>query len=278
VAAAAVRLPPYWDRNPRVWFLQAESQFHLAGVTTQGRKYHHVVSALSPAAADEVYAVLTNPSPATPYDQLKNALLQRTEVSERSRVQQLLSAEELGDRRPSQLLRRMTQVLGERANNLADVFLRELFLQRLPSNVQMVLATATTLDLTGLAALADAVTEVTTPSVASFSVAPQQLTTRDSGSAANSQPPQANIEQLCQRLEEIVVAATQGRASHPRESRRRRSTSRRARGESTSRQTRVENTRSPSPSGVCYYHRRFGANARHCLRPCSWLGNRPADL
>ncbi|CAN7981259.1 unnamed protein product, partial [Ixodes pacificus] len=123
VAAAAVRLPPYWDRDPRVWLLQAESQFHLAGVTTQGRKYHHVVSALSPAAADEVYDVLANPAAATPYDQLKNALLQRTDVSERSRVQQLLSAEDLGDRRPSQLLRRMTQFLGERANNLDDVFL-----------------------------------------------------------------------------------------------------------------------------------------------------------
>lgn len=48
-------------------------------------------------------------------------------------------------------------------------------------------------------------------------------------------------QQLCQRLEEIVVAATQGRAPHPRESRRRRLTSRRACG---------ENTRSPSPFGV----------------------------
>ncbi|CAN8006926.1 unnamed protein product [Ixodes hexagonus] len=162
----------------------------------------------------------------------------------------------------------MTQLLGERANNLDDVFLRELFLQRLPFNVQMVLATATTLDLTGLATLADAVMEVTTPSVANITVAPHQPTALDSGSA-NSQPPQANIEELCERLEEIVVAATQCRAPHPRQSRRRRSASRRARGEST---------RSPSPSGVYYYHRRFGANARHCLRPCSWQGNRPADL
>ncbi|KAG0417370.1 hypothetical protein HPB47_005664, partial [Ixodes persulcatus] len=87
VAAAAVRLR-YWDRNPRVWFLQAESQFHRAGVTSQGRKYHHVVSALSPAATDKVYC---------------NALLQRTEVSKRSCVQQLLSAQELSDLRPSQL-------------------------------------------------------------------------------------------------------------------------------------------------------------------------------
>ncbi|CAN7951393.1 unnamed protein product [Ixodes pacificus] len=143
----------------------------------------------------------------------------------------------------------MTQLLGERANNLDDAFLRELFLQRLPSNVQMVLATATTLDLTGLAALADAVMEVTTPSVASVTVAPQQTTVLGTGSAANSQPPQANIEQLCQRLEEIVVAATRGRAPHPRESPRRRSTSRRARGESTSRRTRGENTRSRALPG-----------------------------
>ncbi|KAG0425478.1 hypothetical protein HPB47_027359 [Ixodes persulcatus] len=67
----------------------------------------------------------------------------------------------------------------------------------------------------GLAALADAMMEVTTPSVASVTVAPQHPTTRDSGSAANSQPPQANIEQLCQCLEEILVPASKGRAHHP---------------------------------------------------------------
>ncbi|KAG0430774.1 hypothetical protein HPB47_022389 [Ixodes persulcatus] len=156
VAAVAVRLPPYWDRNPRVWFLQAESQFHLTHITSQQRMYHHVVSVLSPTAADEVYDVLCNPSTTNPYDQLKAALLQRTEASERTRWQQLLSAEELGDRRPSQLLRRMTQLLGERASTIDDALLRELFLQRLPPNVQMVLAAAAPLNLTGLAGLADA--------------------------------------------------------------------------------------------------------------------------
>lgn len=52
VAAVAVRLPPYWDRHPRVWFIQAVSQFQHAGITSQERKYHHVVSSLSPTAAD----------------------------------------------------------------------------------------------------------------------------------------------------------------------------------------------------------------------------------
>lgn len=42
ISTVAARLPPYWDRNPRAWFLQAESQFHLAGLTSQERKYHQI--------------------------------------------------------------------------------------------------------------------------------------------------------------------------------------------------------------------------------------------
>ncbi|KAG0437063.1 hypothetical protein HPB47_017620, partial [Ixodes persulcatus] len=138
-----------------------------------------------------------------------------TEVSERSHLQRVLSAKELCDRQPSQLLRRMTQIFGERANSQDDVFLRELFLQRLPSKVQMVLATTTTLNVTGLATLADAVIKATTPSVASIAVVPQQTTALYSGSATNSQPSQANLELFCQRLVEIVVAATQSCAPSP---------------------------------------------------------------
>lgn len=272
ISAVAVRLPPYWDRNPRVWFLQAESQFHLAGLTSQERKYHHVVSALSPAAADEVYDILAHPSTTAPYDQLKVALLQRTEASDRSRLQQLLSAEELGDRRPSQLLRRMTQLLADRANTIGDALLRELFLQRLPTNVQMVLATAPALDLTGLAALADAVIDVATSSVAN-AITVTHTATQDNEVARparqNTQDCQNNLEQLCQRLEQVVVAATHHRDPSRSQPQRRRSTSRRR---------NPDPPRSASPSGVCYYHRRFGSDARHCLRPCSWQGNRAADL
>ncbi|KAG0444949.1 hypothetical protein HPB47_013189 [Ixodes persulcatus] len=174
ISSVAVRLPPYLNENPRVWFLQDESQFYLSGVTSQESKYQHVVSALSLAAADEVYDILAQPSATASYDQLKAALLQKTEASDRSPLQELLSAEELGDRCPSQQLRRMTQLLGDYANTIGDALLRELFIQRLPTNVQMVLATATALDLTGLAALADAVIEVATPPGASATSAAEE--------------------------------------------------------------------------------------------------------
>ena len=78
----------------------------------------------------------------------------------------MFNAEELGDRKPSQLLRRMQQLLGDKANNTDAAFMRELFLQRLPPNVRMVLAsTPDTGNITELAQLADKVMEVATPSV-----------------------------------------------------------------------------------------------------------------
>lgn len=277
IATVAIRLPPYWDRNPAVWFLQAESQFHLAGITSQQRKYHYIVSALSPSAAEEVYDVLANPSATAPFEQLKSALLQRTAASERTRLKQLLSSEELGDRRPSQLLRKMTQLLGGRATTVDDALLRELFLQRLPANVQLVLATATTMSLAELAALADVVMEVAVPSVSTVAISPLTPTALAPNlpnlSLTETASFSENIDRLCRRLENLEVqvnAVTQSRAQSPlrRRSTRRRSTSRRSDNQ----------TRSPSPaSELCHYHRRFGADARHCLLPCSWQGNRLAD-
>ncbi|XP_077528451.1 uncharacterized protein LOC144140762 [Haemaphysalis longicornis] len=116
-APVAIHLPPYWQQNLAICFLQAESQFALSGITSQNRKVHYVVKALPGAAAEEVADTLAsfirNP-PARAYDKLKAALLERTAASERTCIQQLLFTEELGDRRPSQLLRRTTQLIGSR--------------------------------------------------------------------------------------------------------------------------------------------------------------------
>ena len=120
----------------------------------------------------EVRDFLLKPPTENPYEKLKDELIKCTAASEQHKLQQLISGEELGDRIPTQLLKRMQKLLGDVLGISADAnsFLRELFLQCLPSNIQMVLtSTDASMDLNKLADMADKVIEVATPTVAAIS-------------------------------------------------------------------------------------------------------------
>ena len=163
VSAVSIKLPPFWPADPEVWFAQVEAQFTTRGVTAQNTRFDYVVSSLGPEFAMEVRDLILKPPTDNPYDTLKAELIKRTAASEQRKLQQLLGGEELGDRKPTQLLRRMQQLLGDKLGTSAEAnsFLRELFLQRLPPNVRMVLAsTDDTMDLSKLADMADKVMEV----------------------------------------------------------------------------------------------------------------------
>mgnify|MGYP002804515740 CR=1 FL=1 len=91
---------------------------------------------------------------------MKTELVKRTSASEQQRLHQLLTAKELGDRKPSQLCRRMQQLLGD--HELEPKIMKQLFLQQLPTNAQLILAsTKDDLDSENLAKLADKILEVT---------------------------------------------------------------------------------------------------------------------
>ncbi|KAG0434319.1 hypothetical protein HPB47_019193, partial [Ixodes persulcatus] len=122
------------------------------------------------------------------YDQLKSAILQRKSESTASRLQRLLTTVELGDQLPSQLLHRMHQLLGEQAFDVSNSILRELFLQRLPQGVRMVLAPANDMSLDRFAEMADRVVEYALPTVAALTE-PQSSTTA-------IQELQAKVDQL----------------------------------------------------------------------------------
>ena len=55
--------------------------------------------------------LLIHPPNDDPYDALKTQLIKRTAATDQQKLQQLLSTEELGDRRPTQLLHRMQQLV-----------------------------------------------------------------------------------------------------------------------------------------------------------------------
>nr|XP_050027964.1 uncharacterized protein LOC126523376 [Dermacentor andersoni] len=69
----------------------------------------HLVSSLPPDVVEDLADVVTSPDPTHPFDMLTAALISCKSESEHSRLQLLLTAKELGDNRPSQLLRHMPQ-------------------------------------------------------------------------------------------------------------------------------------------------------------------------
>ena len=113
-SAVSIKLPPYWSNDPALWFSQVEAQFTTCGITSKTTKYAHVVGSLQPEVAQEVRDLLINPPAENPYTRLKSELVKRTSAMEQQRLHQLLNPEQLGDRKPTQLLRRMQQLLRER--------------------------------------------------------------------------------------------------------------------------------------------------------------------
>ncbi len=181
----------------------------------------------------------------------KNSSL--TALSEQRRLQQLFTEEELGDRKPTQLLRRMQQLLGDRPG-LDTSFLRELFLQRLPQSIRIVLASTpdgTALDK--LAEMADKIMEVATPSISAMNTPSWCGTTPLPSSATDMEQLRSDM----QRLEKLVRQLSRTRSSSQ--------SSRHSSRHSPTPTTETDAT--DSSDSLCWYHRKFGDRARSCHQP-----------
>lgn len=255
IAPVQVKLPPYWPADPQVWFAQVEAYFEAHRITTQKAKWRAVAQALDPKYAVEVRDFIITPPEDDPFDKLKEALIGRTQKSEQARLRELLSREELGDESPSHLRRRMQQLLGERTMDAA--FLRELFVQRLPPAVRMILASAPTgATLTELALLADKIHE----STASQPVMEVQALADKRDDELSTL--KAELSKLTQAVHALTLGTpSRGRSLDRGQGKRRNGSQSRSPG---------RNNRTTSADDYCWYHRKFGEKAKQCRPPCAF--------
>ena len=139
IATVALKILPFRLTDPAVWFAHVKAQFSNQEWCSNGPAMRNFIAALAPDVATEVRDLILHPPAEQPYDRLKETLIK---ASEHQRLQQLLTAEELGDRKLSQLLRRMQQLLGNSGPAPDCAFVRQLFLQHFPPSVSMVLASS----------------------------------------------------------------------------------------------------------------------------------------
>jgi hypothetical protein len=159
ISRVGIRAPPFWPEKPAVWFAQLEGQFVLARITQDATKFYHVIAQLDNKYAAEV-GKKTNPPPTGPYDRIKSELIRRLSLSEEQRVRHLLMHEEMGDRRPTQFLCHLRTLAGPAA---PSDFLHTLWTNRLPPNMQAIIATQAHTALDEVAQLADKIAEVAPP-------------------------------------------------------------------------------------------------------------------
>lgn len=241
VSAISIKLPPFWPSDPDLWFAQVEAQFATRGITVEKTRYDYIVSALAPDAATTVRDLILTPPADNPYTALKKALIKRTVGSNQQKLQQLLNSVELGDQKPSQLLRRMRQLWSEDAS---EALMRELFVQKLPANVRLVLVSSdpgTTLD--ALAETADRMMEVSGPPIAAVRATPSQLHSSEVDAL------RSEVRQLQELVKTLSVRPRSSRHRSPTPVRRRRLPS----------PARPE-TPDEDPT-LCWYHQRFGSQA-----------------
>lgn len=259
---AAVKLPDFWTTDAELWFITIESIFRKNRITTQISKYDYVVAALPQSTASIVRDVLRAPPADNPYDKLKTELTRRTTESEQRRIQQLLTTEELGDRKPSELLRRMHQLLGDRAEALDASIFKELFLQRLPQQVRMILSTLSQ-PLETLAQTADKIMDVSSLGISAFhqkapaaaqSQASPTLEEKFSQLLQSNKSLSEQVDLLSRKLRDIPSRPSRSSSPHP------------------SRAPRRSTSRGPT-NNWCWYHQSFGHDARKCTSPCAFPEN-----
>jgi hypothetical protein len=113
-------------------------QFNLAGISDERTKFHHITSQLEQRYAAEVEDIIISPPHHEPCTKLRTEILKRLAPSEQQRSHQLLTLEDMVDRKRSQFLRHLRSL----APDMPDLHMRTIWFSLLPTKIQTCLCAA----------------------------------------------------------------------------------------------------------------------------------------
>ncbi|GFW74162.1 retrovirus-related Pol polyprotein from transposon 297 [Trichonephila clavipes] len=250
VARIALRLPPFWKSNVRLWIAQCDHAFTFSGISSDDA----LVANLDAETLSYVSDIVLSPPNSDKYHTLSQRLITQFSDSETQKIKKLLTDLQLRDEKPSHLLQKIKELSN---GQLQDDFLQSLWLQRMPPHIQTVLS-ASSEPLDKLAIIADKVSEVVGASstICAATIVPPP----SQSSSCSAQPTMDSLARQIQELSLQVAELTRERNS----SRHQRYSSDRRRSHSRSRSVN-------RGSGICYYHRRYKEQARKCVSPCGFV-------
>lgn len=256
---------PLFQQNPSVWFNILEQLFQMSSITTESTKYSHALSALDPRLHNTFADLILRDKGDNPYTTFRDEVTRVLGDSKKAKINNILHGLSLGDKKPSQLLSEFKLNAG---SDFADKTIQQLWMSRLPQQVQMVLTPfENDVNLSTLAERADAVYETMSHSRinAIDGISPQVQSTI---SAAKQT---VNIESLLDRFRNSIIGEVkQLIGASNSQSANARSRSPASSNQHGTRSRSSSKRRLNSKYTTCYYHYKFGDKAQKCVEGCTF--------
>ena len=173
--SANVSLPPFWESNVELWFSTAEHAFRVNGIFNEHKRFSLLLGALDIKMIQKIQHVVRPPT-SYPYQDVKKALIKACKLNENDCLDILFNRTEVGDRKPSEMLSEMRQLLEayDADKTHTNEVLKKLFLDKLPQQARTILAANLETNLDLLALRADEVVEALSQTPSQTNVPSQQ--------------------------------------------------------------------------------------------------------
>ncbi|XP_029159095.1 uncharacterized protein LOC114931282 [Nylanderia fulva] len=219
-------------------------------------KFRYVATQLSGEALRSVSDLVINPPAQNKYESIKRRVMSAYDEGNEARLRRLLRGHEMRDEKPTAYLHRLRALAGDQCG---DAIIRSLLFEQLPEAARTILAISDTSNLQRLAEMADKALDAMRRMVTATHIVPAK--------SLNTQTISGTLSALEESLNALTLQVSKMQKQLDRNKRFRRSRSK-GRGNQP-RALTPANTHSNKPE-FCYYHNRFGANARKCQNPCTW--------
>lgn len=239
-----------------LYFTSLQFWFDACGVTNDAKKYSVVMAQIPLRELAQVQSELGAVPAHDKYEYIKPIIIAHFSDSREKRFREAINTVHLGDLEPSQLFAKIKQLAGD---SLTEAALIDFWAAKLPEMAHAAVVQMKASPIKDRLVAADALVEaIRLRTITSVDINQATALTGSTPSTHN-QPTTTNpIDKLCQQVAELQRNFS--RINNERGRSRTRGQSRDGRERSTSRKEHPN----------CWYHYKYGADAKHCRTPCKF--------
>lgn len=249
----SLKFPIFHADKPDLWFCQVEAQFRNNRITRSQTKYDHVVASLDPKYLDVIAHIIRDPPAQEPYEKIKSILIKEFQHSDEARLKTLLQGINLGDLKPSVLLRQMRETS---KNMISDIVLETLWSSKLPETLRAIIA-CMNVDLDEKAQKADKILDRSNFETSTISHA-NQSTPISNANSVQSCELTAQIAALTKQVSELANKFNDRSRTRSRSQSRSRSNS----------NSNKNDDKEKKKYDQCWFHFKFNDDAKKCYDWC----------